>query len=177
MCTERKSLQRGHFVMKRFSSSSFNRPNECSLFSNVSADVGFRALVKKSSMVSNVESISAAQPAHAVHRLGSCGCPPDLSECAEGLRLLRQLILRMREALLGSRSSSAGGGSTVRCCIMFLRGFRDRRLSTPPPGETGGVMVGVPGSSISGIVTYNRERVSLVSFEFGCPKMKSFWRR
>lgn len=34
---------------------------------------------------------------------------------------------------------------------MFLRGFRDLRLSTPP-GETGGVMVGVPGSSISGIV-------------------------
>jgi hypothetical protein len=36
---------------------------------------------------------------------------------------------------------------------MFLRGFLERRLSTPPPGDTGGVIVGVPGSKVSGILS------------------------
>jgi hypothetical protein len=34
---------------------------------------------------------------------------------------------------------------------MFLRGFRDRRFSTPP-GDTGGVVKGEPGSNVSGMM-------------------------
>lgn len=60
---------------------------------------------------------------------------------------------------------------------MFLRGFRDRRLSTPPPGETGGVMVGVPGSSISGIVMYNGEGVRFGEIWVRLPEDSSRFRR